>query len=92
VRVVELGQPGGAGRNGNGRGVMPANPTAVAGAAPANGSPEGPVAAAAPAPAPVAPAAPVRAASPILAAPSLGGANPCAVSLADSRSPRPRNP
>jgi membrane fusion protein (multidrug efflux system) len=92
VRVVELGQPGGTGRNGNGRGVMPANPTAVAGAAPANGSPEGPVAAAAPAPAPVAPAAPVRAASPILAAPSLGGANPCAVSLADSRSPRPRNP
>ncbi|MDB5941170.1 MAG: putative periplasmic linker protein [Ramlibacter sp.] len=87
VRVVELGKPG-PGRNG--RGVMPANPTAVAGAAPANGSPEGALAAAAPAP--VAPVAPARAASPIVAAPSLGGVNPCAVSLADSRSPRPRNP
>ena len=65
VRVIELGKAPGAPARGNGA-VSPAaaNPTAVAGAAPAT------------APAPIA-----------------GGANPCAVSLADNRTPaRPGKP
>ena len=89
VRVIELGRAGGPGPGrgggGGGGGVTPAVPipTAVTGAASANGLP-----AAAVAP----PVAPGRGLSPVTAAPTLGGANPCAVSLADNRSAVGRRP
>lgn len=42
--------------------------------------------------APASAAAPVRGTSAVTAAPTLGGGNPCAVSLADNRSPRAARP
>jgi membrane fusion protein (multidrug efflux system) len=86
VRMNELGKPGGPGR-GNGDGsVMPAaaNPTALSGAA-GDGDPA--AAAAGPSAAAIA-----SRPTPVTAAPSLGGANPCAVSLADNRMARPIKP
>jgi membrane fusion protein (multidrug efflux system) len=83
VRVIELGKPGGPGR-GNGS-VMPAtaNPTAVSGASGDGGPAATPASQAAKA---------SRGTVPVTAAPGLNGANPCAVSLADNRTARPRKP
>jgi membrane fusion protein (multidrug efflux system) len=79
VRVVDLSRPaGGPGRGASGTGPPDAGSTAVAGAAPAAVSPLA--------------AAAGRVPSPVTAAPSLNGANPCTVSLADNRSPRLRKP
>ena len=75
VRVIELGQPAGPMRSGDGA-MPPPNPAAVSGAAPAGGPAAGP-------------ARGISAATP---APTLGGANPCAVSLADNRAAQSRKP
>ena len=75
VRIIELGQPAGPVRSGDGA-MPPPNPAAVSGAAPAGGPAAGP-------------ARGISAATP---APTLGGANPCAVSLADNRAAQSRKP
>ena len=79
VRVIELGQPAGPMRSGDGA-MPPPNPAAVSGAAPAGGPAGGPA------------AGPARGISAATPAPTLGGANPCAVSLADNRAAQSRKP
>ena len=86
VQVIELGKPGGPAARDGVPAAEAAGPTAVSGAAPANGAASMPAAQRAPA------AVSGRGISPVANAPTLGGANPCTVSLADNRSARPRNP